>query len=380
MTICIRRAGLGVIAAMAIALPSLAQPAPPAAKPPPWTASASTTVISETKQFQSQGAELSGTLYLPSGGKALAAIVVTHGAGTPLRGAALYQHLTEMLPPLGIAVFVYDRRGSGESKGNPNSGDFTLLADDAIAAIHQLQTDPRIDPHRIGIWGLSQGGWLSVLAASRSPDVAFAVSISAPMVSPDVQMKFFSTNALIVNGYGDADIAQMTAARQAVDDYAHGVGSQQAAQQQLDGVKGKPWFKDLYLPPAVNDRNIAGWRKEIEHDPLKTLEAVRAPVLVLYGATDPEVPVALSAERVKPLAARNRRLSVAVIAGADHAMQTTVTAKDLMDPAKIETAKPDSTEYFARLTEWLVKEGVACSGSCTPPRPGKAPRKAASGD
>lgn len=31
------------------------------------------------------------------------------------RELPLYQHLKEMLPALGIAVFIYDRRGSGKS-------------------------------------------------------------------------------------------------------------------------------------------------------------------------------------------------------------------------------------------------------------------------
>src|SRR3546814_8946813 len=66
--------------------------------------------------FRSGDATLSGTLYLPDGGQALGAVVVTHSASKPLRDALLYQHLTEMLPPLGIAVLTYDRRGSGRSE------------------------------------------------------------------------------------------------------------------------------------------------------------------------------------------------------------------------------------------------------------------------
>ena len=43
-----------------------------------------------------------------------------------------------MLPALGIAVFVYDRRGSGQSGSKNAGGDFTLLADDAVAAAKNL--------------------------------------------------------------------------------------------------------------------------------------------------------------------------------------------------------------------------------------------------
>lgn len=366
------RLGAMAVAAMLLLVDGAARAAS-STTTPPWNAPASTTIVSEDKLFQSHGASLAGTLYLPAGGHALGAVVVTHGAAIPLRNALLYQHLTEMLPPLGIAVLVYDRRGVGQSQGDPNTGDFNLLADDAIAAVQLLKADPRIDPKRIGVWGLSQGGWLSILAAVRSPDVRFAVSISAPLVPADVQMKFFSRNALLANGYGEADIGKMTAAREAVDAYAHGTGSQQAAQQQLDAVKDAPWFKYVYLPPAVNDRNIQAWRREIGNDPLATLKAVRVPVLVLYGSEDPEVPVAISADLLGPLTAKTPRLSVAVIAGADHGMQTNLAVKDLMNPARAATAKPDSTEYFARLTAWLVGNSVSCQGAC-PSAGGRAHR------
>jgi uncharacterized protein len=64
-------------------------------------------------------------------------------------------------------------------------------------------------------------------------------------------------------------------------------------------------------------------------------------------------------DRLKPMAARNPKLSIAVIADADHGMQTPVAPKDFLDPAHADSAAPDSPEYFARLTSWLIGEGVA---------------------
>jgi dipeptidyl aminopeptidase/acylaminoacyl peptidase len=195
----------------------------------PWSASATTMVTSEAKTFDSGDATLSGTLYLPKGGQALAAVVVTHAASSPLQEAVLYTHLKQMLPAMGIAVFVYDRRGNGKSGGTPKNSGFQLLADDAVAAVKMLQADARIDPKRVGIWGLSQGGWLSLLAASRSSKVRFVVSISAPVVTPDVQMMFLTDNAMRVFGYAQPEIDQMREARKAVDDYMRGIGERVTA-------------------------------------------------------------------------------------------------------------------------------------------------------
>ncbi len=140
---------------------------------------------------------LVGTLYLPAKGTALPAVVVEHAAEAPTRDYALYRHLALGLPPIGIAVLVYDRRGSGASSGNRNEASYEQLADDAIAGKREIAKNSRIDPRKIGFWGLSQGGWLAVLAANRSGNAAFAVSVSAPLVTPEVQMKYAVRNLLI---------------------------------------------------------------------------------------------------------------------------------------------------------------------------------------
>lgn len=324
----------------------------------PWSAAATTQIKIEDRKFANDGTELTGTLYMPRSSKPVAAIVVTHSASSPLRTAPLYTHLKTMLPALGIAVFVYDRRGSGQSGSKNAGGDFTLLADDAIAAVRNLAADPRIDPRRIGTWGLSQGGWISPLAASRSRDIAFVIAVSAPAVTADVQMIFSSTNHLIANGYSQAEIEQMVATRKAVDDYMRGTASRETAQRLVDAAKNKPWFKYLYMGETIRDREVSGWRKEIENDPLANLKAVSMPTLILYGADDAVVPVATSVERLTPIASQSRTMDVHVVAGADHAMQTSVDPKSSLDPKNDGIDRPDSPEYFAVLSSWLATHGL----------------------
>ncbi|NIJ35783.1 hypothetical protein FHR22_000432 [Sphingopyxis panaciterrae] len=334
---------------------AVAQTAPAA----PWSAPATTVVITEARRFTSGGTELSGTLYLPRNSKPVAAVVVTHSASSPLGDASLYDHLKAMLPALGIAVFTYDRRGSGRSGTQNAGGDFTILADDAIAAVQSLKSDPRIDPRRIGTWGLSQGGWISPLAASRSPDIAFVISVSAPVATADVQMIFSSTNHLRANGYSQADIDQMVATRKAVDDYMRGTASKDAAQRLIDAAKTKAWFKYLYMGETIKDREVSGWRREIENDPLTNLTAVTVPLLILYGANDAVVPVAHSVERLKAVAARMPKMAVHVVAGADHAMQMSVDKAISLDPKYDGTERADAPEYIAVLASWLARQALA---------------------
>jgi pimeloyl-ACP methyl ester carboxylesterase len=261
-----------------------------------------------------------------------------------------------MLPPLGIAVFTFDRRGIGASGGNAKGNDYDVLAGDGIAAAQMLARDSRIDAKKIGFWGLSQGGWLSLMAAARYPQTAFAVSVAAPIVTPDVQMNFAVANILRIKGYSQADIDLAIAARTAVDEFERGRLDRATAQKRLDAAVGKPWFSLIYMDKTFSDPDKSTWAKEIRHDPMSSLGAIRAPTLIMYGAADPWVPVATSVDRLKSFSATHPNFETVVVAGADHTMATTVNAAEQIDPAYFPRQKPDSPEYFARLATWLQEQ------------------------
>ena len=326
---------------------------------PSWSARPTTSVEEQQRSFQNGAVTLDGTLYVPKVDGRIPAVIVFHAASEPTRDFPLYRHLVEMLPPLGVAVFVFDRRGSGKSGGKLEDTDYNMLADDGIAAQRMLAADARIDARKIGFWGLSQGGWLSLLAASRSSQAAFAVSISAPMTTPDVQMIFASASILRIKGFPQTDIDRAIAARTALDDFMRGKRDRASTQAIIDDAATQPWFQHIYMGKTFKDPDQSRWAKEMRHDPLATLDAVKQPTLVIYGSGDPWVPVQTSVERLQASAARHPNIEVRVIAGADHAMATTVSAADQIDPVVSAKEAPDSAEYFGLLGAWLAKQGIA---------------------
>jgi fermentation-respiration switch protein FrsA (DUF1100 family) len=94
----------------------------------------------------------------------------------------------------------------------------------------------------------------------------------------------------------------------------------------------------------------------MRHDPLAVLDAVRQPALVIYGSVDPWVPVQLSVERLRASSAGHPNIDLAVIAGADHAMATSVPAVDQIDPDLSARSAPESAEYFGLLAAWLARQ------------------------
>lgn len=324
-----------------------------------WEAQPTTRVTTEAKTIEREGIRLAGTLRLPEGASKVPAVVVFHGASDPGRDSALYDHLKQMLPSLGIAVFTYDRRGTGESTGEARGNAYEVLADDGIAAAQMLARDPRIDSKRIGFWGLSQGGWLSLLAASRYKSTAFAISVSAPMVTPDVQMNFAVANILRIKGYSQADINQAVDARKGLDDFMRGRLDRASAQARIDAAAKQPWFDHIYLGKTFSDPDKSGWAKEIRHDPLASIGTITAPALIIYGSADPWVPVAMSMDRLRDFTKAHPKFSTVVIDNADHSMMSSATPAEQVDPTQFSRFAPDSAEYFARLAAWLQQQGVA---------------------
>jgi hypothetical protein len=116
----------------------------------------------------SDGLKLSGW-YVPSRNRA--AVIAFPGRNGP-------QAQTRMLVRHGYGVLLFDRRGSGESEGDPHGFGWEGEKD-IKAAIEFLKRRPDVDPARIGGIGLSVGGELMLHAAAETDDLAAVVSEGA---------------------------------------------------------------------------------------------------------------------------------------------------------------------------------------------------------
>jgi len=81
-------------------------------RPYMWHVRGDAGVEQEHVAFLSRGVRLSGTLFYQSDQRQGPAIVVLHGASSPLQDLPLYEHLKQMLPPLGVAVFPHSTRSN----------------------------------------------------------------------------------------------------------------------------------------------------------------------------------------------------------------------------------------------------------------------------
>src|SRR5262252_10492392 len=130
--------------------------------------------------FRSGDVVLAFTLDLPEGPGPFPAVVMGHGSGRVTRDQLVWasRHFTD----LGFAVLRFDKRGVGESTGQfvfvgtkDSPWVFPQLASDVAAGVRFLRTRHEIDGRRIGLFGVSQAGWILPLAARDLGDIAFMV-------------------------------------------------------------------------------------------------------------------------------------------------------------------------------------------------------------
>ncbi len=127
---------------------------------------------------------INGWLYLPLGNGKHPLIVLTNGGGNNEKNIkSLSNWLAPILAHCGIAAFVHDKRGTGESGGEFSKTTYDDYAMDAGSCAKFLSNHSRIDASKIGVAGGSEGGRIAVLAASRFEEISFVVSFAGTVVS-----------------------------------------------------------------------------------------------------------------------------------------------------------------------------------------------------
>jgi hypothetical protein len=120
----------------------------------------------------SDGIRLEGW-YVPS--RNGAAVIVFPGRKGPQKAA-------RVLADQGYGVLLFDRRGEGESEGDPNAFGWAGTRD-ILAAISYLEGRPDVQEGRIGGIGLSVGGEMMLQAATETDGLNAIVSEGAGMRS-----------------------------------------------------------------------------------------------------------------------------------------------------------------------------------------------------
>lgn len=209
------------------------------------------------------GVTLGGILFRPaSTSKLLPAIIVLHGWARPgVPGAPRVEGTARRLAEQGYVALALSMRGWPPSSGWDDCG--TEQPDDVAKAADWLATLPGVDDDSIGVLGFSLGGQVALLSGARSGRIK---AIVAYFPITDVQRwKDTTSNAGIRN---------------------------------------------FYVPLVCG----IGYG----NSPVHVVEQIHAPVLLIHGDRDTEVPTEQSLTMREALRKANRQVELLIIAGGDH--------------------------------------------------------------
>lgn len=280
--------------------------------------------------FEGEGStKLVGRLILPEGKGKVPIVVLIHGSEHD--SARIYDQMQRQLPAEGVGAFVYDKRGTGES-GGTYTQDYSVLANDAVAAVKEARGVAGGRAGRVGFRGGSQGGWVAPLAATRTK-VDFVMVGYGLAVSPLEEDREAVALSLQLKGYDQATIDKAWEISDAIglimsSDLTQGYDQLDAARNKY---RNEPWYKDIrgdftYLVLPYSDDDIREKGKAFmfntpwHYDSMAVLSKVKTPQLWMLGEDDLDAPSAETLRRLKSLQAKGLPITTALFPHAEHGM------------------------------------------------------------
>jgi hypothetical protein len=318
---------------------------------------------------------LSGTLSRPTGqhGKVPAAIFVG-GSGASQRdynfdGHRLPAVIADYLTRRGFAVLRYDKRGVYKSTGNYAVATDSDFARDAAAAYDYLLRRADIDHRKIGYIGHSEGSSVSARAVVlRSGTAGFIVSMAGVGLNPIETLVLQDGAEMAAAGATVSEVSSLRDFSRKVyataleeEDQATRTGKLRAL---YDGLSGDyrdtvtKWYGEygrktysLNVDVASRETFVADKRQPA---PTVYWQRVRAPVLVLNGGRDSQVP---AADHVPAIVAaledgRASRVDSRVFSELNHMFQTAKTGATDEYPEIDETIAPSVLQFIG---DWLTE-------------------------
>lgn len=146
-----------------------------------------------TVSYQSDGLKIYALMTVPDGDKPATGwpvIVFNHGYIQPeqYRTTERYVAYQDALARAGYITFKSDYRGHGTSEGTPSGHFAPGYTIDVLNAVGSLRNYPDTDPNRLGMWGHSLGGEVTLRAMVVSGNITAGVIWAGTVAPPAGQL------------------------------------------------------------------------------------------------------------------------------------------------------------------------------------------------
>ncbi len=310
----------------------------------------------EAVKFKNGEVTLAGRLYKPLAEGNYPAVVVVHGSGEQGLDTNYYNFWGRFFASRGIVALLYDKRGVGKSDGDYKKSGFDDLAGDAVVAINFLKARKEVNREKIGLFGISQGGCIAPLAATKSKDVKFLILDVGPAVTVEEQELNRVEYSLRADEFSETDIAEALNYTRLMFKTAYTGEGWSAIEKFGQKIKDKKWAE--YVSIADSEKDLEGW-KRIRFDPAPVLKKTKIPVLALFGEKDVLVPPKENRDKMEQYLkeAGNKDFTIEVIPNVGHDMESfaTLYGGDWNWSANYWVWAKKSPLFYETIIDWLSK-------------------------
>lgn len=322
-------------------------------------------------EFRSGQNTLRGFIDLPSTPGKHPLILIVHGSGGTdvMRGDggfnSSYDEMRAAFRAAGIATAVWDKAWNGCSEGGYKVATPLIeRTDETIAAFDHLKQRDDVDPTRIGIWAISEGGWIAPMTAVRRPEVAFLIMVSSPGHDAPSETQYFAFNRLTQTGVGKTEAAQAIA----VLKRAYGIGAAGGSHEEflaaIEPLEKYPVFglelRITETPEMKTSPNAAAYYRTNQQARDHLLRAdtylvqLRQPTLAIFGDQDIQVDWRTSVQVYKDSfnTAHNRDLTIKIYPGAGHNLY-----REPAKEGKTSSRSQFVDGYLDLMVQWLRTRG-----------------------
>ncbi len=307
----------------------------------------------EDVSFQNGDVTLKGNLIMPDGPGPHPMVVCVHGSGP---GERHWGPFASYFLQFGMGVLSFDKRGAGESTGDWQKAGFDDLANDILAGVAYLKTRPDVDATQIGLFGISQGGWVGALTASKSDDIKFLIINTGSGVPVYENMVHETESILRSSGIAEEQIQEWRAFSLKVGKMVSDGQSPETIGAEFKPMKDKSWIKWVNMAAWPPDHYMWNWMKlNGNMDTGVILEKVKCPVLWFLGDRDSQVPTKDSEPRLNAALAKggNPDYTVKALSPAAHVLFEAVATGFMSET--MTSANKFVSGYWDTKTEWLKK-------------------------
>jgi uncharacterized protein len=321
--------------------------------------------VTRDVKFRAGDVELAGRLVMPVGNAKVPIVVLVRGSEN-LSARRFYAD-QRLFPSHGVGVFVYDKRGTGDSAG-VFTHDYRRLASDAVAALDEARRLAGRRAGRIGLYGTSQGGWVAPLAATQTR-VDFVMVGYGLAVSPLDEDTEAVQLDMKRHGFGAAEtVKALEVARAAeaivLSSFRDGFAELRAKRDQY---ADEPWFKFVrgnvtHLMLGMSEETVRAQGPVLfngilpRYDPMPALRALNTPQLWVLGEEDTDAPIHETLKRLLALRKSGKPISVVVFPRAEHGMYEFETNEK---GERLSTRRPGA--HMSLMTDFVTRGDIGAA-------------------